>query len=285
MIRTDLVIESFDAKKLDENGGIRQKEEEFGGIKITRVSIESKEGERRTGKPKGDYVTVQVPPLGENPGHSDEETEKIAGELAKLLPETGDVLVAGLGNAGITPDAVGPLTCEKVIATRHLPPDFAGTVGISSLRGVAVLAPGVLGQTGIETAEILASVCQRIRPACVVAIDALAARDAERLGTTLQFASTGIFPGSGVQNRRAEISLRTLGVPVVSIGVPTVIDIRTVLHQLGAGEKALGNPGSTMVVTPQDVDLIVAHAAGILGQVINRALQPGLGLGDIAALM
>ena len=126
MIRTDLVIESFDAKKLDEIGGLRQKEEEFGGIKITRVSIESKEGERRTGKPKGDYVTVQVPPLGENPGHSDEETEKIAGELAKLLPETGDVLVAGLGNAGITPDAVGHLTCEKEIATRHMPTHYAG---------------------------------------------------------------------------------------------------------------------------------------------------------------
>ena len=285
MIRTDLVIESFDAQTIDKNGGIEQYREQVGNVTVTRVKVTDEKGERRTGKPKGDYVTMEVPPLGSYFGLDDRETERMAWELEQLLPKEGDVLVVGLGNSSITPDAVGPLTCEKVLATRHLPEELQREVGLGKLRGVAVLAPGVLGQTGMETAEILGSICQRIRPCCVIAIDALAARDACRLGSTVQISNTGIAPGSGVGNRRCSVSAQVCGVPVIGVGIPTVIDLRTVIHGMKGGNGEWEQEGRSLVVTPQDVDLMVAHGAGLLSMMINKALQPHMSLQDISALL
>ena len=188
--------------------------------------------------------------------------------------------MACLGNAAITPDALGPRAARWVLATRHV----AGREQLfRKFRPVAVLAPGVLGQTGIETAGIIRTVAREIGASAVLAIDALAARDLSRLGRTVQIADCGIAPGAGVGNDRAELSRHTLGIPVVSMGIPTVVDCRTLLHDLGLPAPA-GVPQS-MVVTPRDVDLLIDRGAHLIGMAVNHAAQPELTPEEIAYLI
>ncbi len=235
--------------------------------------------------PEGDsygrYITYELPPFAASAESTDCLAESLADSLRGLLKgHTQAVLVAGLGNASVTPDAVGPLTAEKVLATRHITGMYKDLFP-NDLATVSVLAPGVLGQTGIEAAEILASAARLTRASAVIAIDALAAKDYARIGCTIQLTDTGISPGSGVGNCRKELSKRTLGVPVVAVGVPTVVDAATLMENL-TGQEA--DTGRDLVVTPRDIDEVVHKASCLLSLSLNLALQPTLSLSDIREL-
>ncbi len=216
----------------------------------------------------------------------------IADELKSMLPTEGCVLVVGLGNNDITPDALGPKCVSQIFATRHIGSDLAMSIGLPGLRAVAALTPGVLGQTGMETSEIVAAVVERIRPTAVIAIDALAARRLSRLGNTVQMSDTGVSPGSGVGNARTELSEKTLGVKVISMGVPTVVDAVTLVTDV-LGEQNAARMGDIridqefgrMMVTPREIDLMTERAAKLIALSINTALQPSLSLDDILSLI
>ena len=208
----------------------------------------------------------------------DERYEAVTKELEKLLPKQGTVLVVGIGNMAITPDALGPKTARQVLATRHIVSELKRTTGVQSLRPTAVVAPGVLGQTGIELPEMLKALCERLRPSAVIAVDALASRRLSRLGCTVQMSDTGISPGAGVGNNRPAIDKRALGVPVISMGVPTVVEASTLVYDLVGeserAERAVMPRGERMIVTPREIDLLIDRAARLLALAINSALQP-----------
>ncbi|MEG1850077.1 MAG: GPR endopeptidase, partial [Oscillospiraceae bacterium] len=197
--RTDLALEAADTGDGRLPEGVFVREEERDGVRRTVVRIESDGASERLGRPKGEYLTLEAP-LSADRALIDQLSEALCG----LLPD-GPVLVVGLGNRSITPDALGPDAAHGIIATRHLPEQQAAALGLGGLRPVCVLAPGAMGQTGIETAELIAAVTREFPFSAVVAIDALAARSMERLGTTVQLSNVGIAPGAGVQNRRAEL--------------------------------------------------------------------------------
>jgi spore protease len=222
--------------------------------------------------------------------------EALAEEIKKLLPKEGLVLIAGLGNYQVTPDALGPKTASLTFATRHIQGEIARSTGLDGLRPVAVLAPGVLGQTGMETGEILASLCKELKPSAVIVVDAMASRKTERVGTTIQICDTGISPGSGVGNARPQLNSETLGVPVIAMGVPTVVDAKTLAADLamqsGAQESAVeklqnsAEPhGTAMIVTPREIDLLIERAAKLLSLAINTALHPDFTPEDFALLV
>ena len=210
----------------------------------------------------------------------------VCDELIEFLPK-GLVLVAGLGNTAITPDAIGPKAANGVLATRHIEGEIARSIGLDDMRPVAVISPGVLGQTGIETGEIIAGIAKLINPAAVIVIDALASRCLSRLGCTIQMSDTGICPGSGVGNARAEISKKTIGVPVISVGIPTVVDAVTLAQDLTGHEceKTVNPRGAKMIVTPQEIDLLVSRGASTVSMAINYALQQGIDRGTILGLI
>ena len=191
----------------------------------------------------------------------------------------------------VTPDSLGPKTASRVLATRHLTGEIARATGLERLRPVAVMRTGVTGQTGIETGEYLLSIVKRIRPNAVIAIDALASRRLERLGCTLQISDTGISPGAGVGNHRTRINHETLGVPVIAIGVPTVVDVQTLANDLlGSDFKSdtiarLAPKGRRMVVIPDEIDLLTERAARLIGFSLNAAMQNDFELSDLVALM
>jgi len=278
MVRTDLAIEAVAAlTDTPELSGVKHETCTLDGVTVERVHILSEEGERAVGKARGTYVTVSGGAFAHTSG---ENLERLcfctATELSRLLngkTENG-VLVVGLGNEQCTPDALGPRTARRVLVSRHMKTELSRLLDEPSLTAVSSFSPGVLGQTGMETGEIVRGVTQRITPSLVIAVDALAARDTSRLGSTVQLASVGLSPGSGVGNKRAELSQKTLGVPVLSIGVPTVVDA-----------SALGGEGNGgMIVTPREIDLLIDRAARLVGDAINRALYPSLDKDDLAAL-
>ena len=183
----------------------------------------------------------------------------------------------GLGNESITPDALGSRAAGMVLATRHIQGEFARSAGLDDLRPTAVLSPGVLGQTGVESGEITRGLCSIVNPAAIIAIDALAARSVSRLGCTVQLCDSGIAPGSGVGNNRQVMNRESLGIPVIAIGVPTVVDARTIAIELTGREDAdqdVTPRGSEMMVTPREIDLIISRASRLVAIAINSALQP-----------
>lgn len=290
-MRTDLALELRESA--GDAPGVECEEYEEKGAKVTVIRVTSEEGSRRLQKPRGRYVTVELPPFSD---HVDDEREQLpilVREMRRFLPEQGTALVVGLGNDEITPDAVGPLAARQILATRHLTGEFARAAGLDKLRGVAALAPGVLGQTGIEVTELLKGLVEELHPAVVIAVDALASRSLARLGCTIQFADTGISPGAGVGNRRARIGEETLGVPVIAVGVPTVVDAATLAAELVSPDdeadaatlrKMVEPRGAQMIVTPREVDLLVRRAAQTLALAINCALQESLTPEEIAML-
>ena len=266
-IRTDLAMEAAEAAVLTAED-IEKKDVTRGGVHITDITVKSERGERELGHNRGRYVTAEVPPLSDD-DRSLEEYAVIIGEyIASLLPKTGTVLVAGLGNI----HALGPQAADMVLATRHIGGEFARSTGLDDLRPVAVLTPGVLGQTGIESGEVVRGVCQAVSPAAVIAIDALAARSLTRLGCTVQLADTGIAPGSGIGNNRRRLDRELLGMPVIAVGVPTVVDARTLVAEL-TGQEA-DEEGASMIVTPREIDLVIDRASRLVAMAINSALQP-----------
>ena len=279
-IRTDLALEA--AEKAPDMPRLTEKDVEKtqlmeGEATITRIHIHSGAGSEALGRAPGRYITVEVPPLSDNDDKLVEYARLIGRELAALLPERGTVLVTGLGNESITPDALGPRASRMVLATRHIQGEFARSSGLDDLRATAVLAPGVLGQTGVESGEIVGGLCEVVHPAAVIAIDALASRSVARLGCTVQLCDTGIAPGSGVGNNRKELTEQLLGIPVIGLGVPTVVDARTLAAELTGREDAaeqVAPRGAQMMVTPREIDLIIIRASRLVAMAVNAALQP-----------
>lgn len=289
--RTDLALEAAEPHLKGPDSGVLQTDETLGGLAVNRVKITGEAAAKTIGKPLGDYVTITVPAFYGAEEISEENVCAIAREILDMLPKTGLVLVVGLGNNDITPDAVGPRTARQILATRHISRDLAEQNGLQDLRAAAAIAPGVLGQTGIETSEIVRSLVDDIKPSAVIVIDALAARSASRLGNTVQITNTGISPGSGVMNARKELSEKTLGVPVVSIGIPTVVDAATLAEDLLEGSGAESRReffepgGNPMMITPREIDVLIGHACKTLSLAINKALQPGMTLEEIGYLV
>ena len=250
---------------------------------VTKVDILNEEGEKALGKPRGQYLTVELGDLSAEGGFED-AVETVGRQLKKLLPAKGAVLVAGLGNRAMTPDAVGPLAVEHLLVTRHLISALPNCFG--SFRAVSAVTPGVLGQSGVESAEAVAALVRELQPAAVIAVDALAARRTERLCTTVQLSDTGIAPGSGVGNHRRALNRDSLGVPVIAVGVPTVVAGRTLCADLlGTDELPSAAAGRDLLVTPKDIDARVRDLAKVVGYGIDLALQPGLGVEDLELLL
>ena len=284
--RTDLAVEGEEASRT------APPEEERGGCRITLMELRGEQA-RRCRKPEGRYITVELPPFSDHIDGDNQFLDVVAGELRALLPEEGLVLAAGLGNRAITPDALGPKAMESVLATRHIVGELSRITGEGSLRAVAAVSPNVLGNTGMETLEILQGLCGKLRPSAVVAVDALAARSVRRLGRTVQLSDAGIAPGAGIGNTRPQLSEKTLGIPVIGLGVPTVVDASTLLFDLledtGASFAELREKiephGAQMVVTPREIDLLIGRAARLLGMSINLALNPCFSVEEFTALV
>ena len=268
--------------------GVEARDGEREGIPVTTVRILDREGEQALGKPQGTYVTLTLEGVaGRAEGVFGRAIRAVAGELSQLLEGVapqGLVLVAGLGNRAITPDAIGPKVHEQIFVTRHLVDRMPEHFGY--LRPVASLAAEVLGTTGVESGEVVRAVCEKLRPACVIAVDALASRSLERLCRTVQLADTGITPGSGVGNHRVALDRDSLGVPVLALGVPTVVEGSTLAADLmGADELPDLGAGRDLLVTPKDIDSQVADLAKIVGYGISLALQPGMTVEDLELLL
>lgn len=286
--RTDLAVEAIENHKTAAAlPHVRQSDRMLEGFAVHEVRILSKDAAREIGKPPGRYLTLELDALIRREEDAFPRACKALSTLLRELlprPNDGPVLIAGLGNRMITPDAIGPQTADHVIATRHLvaqsPAIFA------DWRPVSALAPGVLGQTGVETGEVICGVLDRVRPAAVIAVDALAAGRLSRLLRTVQLADTGITPGAGVGNARAALNKETLGVPVIAVGVPTVVDGATLAHeissQLGQPDcEALDDLSQPVMITTRDIDREVADTSRMIGYAVNMALHPHLSVADI----
>lgn len=286
--RTDLAVEAIENHKTAAAlPHVRQSDRTLEGFAVHEVRILSEDAAREIGKPQGRYLTLELDALIRREEDAFPRACKALSTLLRELlphPNDGPVLIAGLGNRMITPDAIGPQTADHVIATRHLvsqsPEVFA------DWRPVSALAPGVLGQTGVETGEVICGVLDRVRPAAVIAVDALAAGRLSRLLRTVQLADTGITPGAGVGNARAALNEETLGVPVIAVGVPTVVDGATLAHEISSqlGQpacEALDDLSQPVMITTRDIDHEVADISRMIGYAVNMALHPHLSVADI----
>lgn len=320
--RTDLAIEISNTLKLSQDEdyqipGVQvdtQHIEDY-GITVTRVAVKGKEGEKNMGKPEGDYITIECSQIKENdPDTHREVIDLLAQSIATLLPhkekKAMDVLVIGLGNRFATPDTLGPKVANKVLVTRHLNMKTPESID-ESVCHLSSLAPGVMGLTGIETTEIIRGVADRIKPDCIIAIDALAARSASRINSTIQITNTGIAPGAGVGNHRRQLNEESVGCPVIALGVPTVVDTATLvtdalnqlienmlkqvehspfyntLKDLSEQEKyelikeTLYPQIGDLFVTPKEIDEVMEYLTNIIANGINIAVHPGITINDI----
>ncbi|TNJ67902.1 GPR endopeptidase [Paenibacillus hemerocallicola] len=322
-VRTDLALE---AKEIASNrmgdtipGVHTETSEDDGDMIVTRMDIASEEGARAIGKLPGHYVTIEVPRLREKDSDlQDRVATRLAQEFASFLQRIGigkdaRVLIIGLGNYNVTPDALGPLVVENVMVTRHyfeLMPEQVSP----GYRPVSAVAPGVLGTTGIETSEIVQGIVEKSRPDLVIAIDALASRALERVNTTIQIADTGIHPGSGVGNKRKGLTKEFLHVPVIAIGVPTVVYASTIVNstmdmmlnhfknqtsntnqifgmlesmeeneRLQLVKEVLDPVGHNLLVTPKDIDQFIEDMANIIASGLNAALHEAIDQDNVGA--
>ncbi|MDR1913666.1 MAG: GPR endopeptidase [Clostridiales bacterium] len=318
-VRTDLALEARELQEVEKDesdSGVDVTEEIFseGKIRVTWVKILNEKGASAMGKPIGNYITIESQSMKEHDLETHEDIIKImVDQLAKLRPlkKNASILLVGLGNWNVTPDALGPKVISKVLVTRHLsghmPEELEGHV-----RPVSAISPGVMGLTGIETGEIIRGVTERIKPDLVIAIDALAARRTSRINATIQISDTGVNPGAGVGNKRMKLSEETLGTPIIVIGVPTVVDAATLVNDtmdamldsmvaqapkgsqffemlstLAQEEKyhlitEILNPYTgNMFVTPKEVDSVIERLSNIIANAINIALHPGISEQDI----
>ena len=310
-VRTDLALEEkerFESDNVEISGVVLEEDyDETLEIRITRVKIETENGAKAMGKPAGVYLTLEAPNLAvPDEDYHREISEKLADHMEELLHEnhlTGrdiSVLVVGLGNRQVTPDALGPNVADNLCVTRHIVREYGKyAMGMERAQLVSAIVPGVMGQTGMETLEIVKGVVTETKPDLVIAVDALAARNSRRLNRTIQIADTGIHPGSGVGNHRNGLTRETLGVPVIGIGVPTVVDAATIVSDTmenliqametsetlkGVGEvlkmynnaekyelvKELISPHlNGMFVTPKDEDEMVKQISYTISESLN----------------
>ncbi len=276
--RTDLALERHEIIKSSNIKGIKFEETEKDDAVITLIEVLDEDGERQVGKPKGKYYTVDLPEFSHETELLDGRLKALTDIIVQLLPDSnGAVLVAGIGNDNITPDALGPCCAEQIFSTRHIAKDISKDLGLPEFNSVSAISTGVLGKTGIETAEYIKGIANLIKPKAVIAVDALASRSLSRLGKTVQLSDTGISPGSGVGNHRTRIDSEMLGIPVIAIGIPTVVDGKTLVCDLTENDEntdSISNEAEKVMVTPRDIDLIIERASRLLALSINCALQP-----------
>ncbi|GIP57701.1 GPR endopeptidase [Paenibacillus sp. FSL W8-0186] len=325
-VRTDLAVESKELAETVHGGpvtGIHEEVEEQNGIKITRLDVKDERASRQIGRLVGHYVTLEVPGLR---SHDSELQERVSAAFAKefiaFLSKIGigpgaTILIVGLGNWNVTPDALGPLVVENVIVTRHyfeLTPDQVAP----GYREVSAIAPGVLGITGIESSEVVQGIVDRTKPDVIIAIDALASRSLERVNTTIQIADIGIHPGSGIGNKRKGLTKEILGVPCIAIGVPTVCYASTIVNnaldmmmshfnaengseqsntkrimglltelnegeRLGLVKEVLEPLGHDLIVTPKEIDEFIEDIANVIATGLNISLHQAVDKDNVAA--
>ena len=302
-IRSDLALEICNqiTEHNPEVKGIECSNSHCGRMELSRVRIQNKEGERLTGKPKGAYLTLTTGRLWLDDGEVfREKLLDFASLLADFLKErfstAGTVLVAGLGNRSIIADAIGPAAVENLMVTRHLKRERPLIFQNLGLADLCAVTPGVLGQTGIESADVICGVISEIRPHGLLVIDALASRDLSRLVTTVQICDSGISPGSGIGNSRPALSPEALGIPVVTLGVPTVVDAATLaadaIREFSKEDtkaedirEQWSQNGLNFFVTPKETDQIIRVMGRFLGYGINLALNPDLSYEDMLSLV
>lgn len=287
MRRTDLAMEERElwqqsAGYTTQLPGVKARETAGKGITTTWVEILDDRGVKALHKPIGNYITLE---LERNVLRTPEGFSRAACRLGRvlsgMLPD-GQALVVGLGNNAVTPDAIGPRALEHLLITRHMGRSFP------TLRPVSAIAPGVLGTTGLESVEVVRGIVERAEPACVVVLDALASRNPDRVCKTLQLTDTGIVPGSGVGNSRSAFNSETLGVPVFAVGVPTVVEAATYVHdalERHGCEGISAEPGGSMVLIPRDIDAQVTRMARLLGFGVSLALHKGMTVEDISCFV
>ena len=279
--RTDLALETAEnlggKAKLSPQDGVRITEQMREGYCVTMLHITDETGARRMEKPMGRYVTIDLNPyFRRQSGFFGRGARCLAQELTALLPGVGEespTMVVGLGNRAMTADAVGSMALENLLVTRHMVTTLP--LQFKTFTPVSALAAGVTGCTGLETLELVQGVAAQVKPAAVIVIDALAARERHRLCATVQLSDTGLIPGSGVGNHRTAINEETLGVPVIAVGLPTVISTR----HLGDGG------GEELFLTTRDIDQRVRELSRLIGYGITLALQPALTLEDVTGLL
>lgn len=316
-LRTDLALEAREMhseKNQTEIPGVIVDEEEIGDVVVTRVEVVDKYGADLMGKPEGKYISLESTSLRKaDADFKDEMSQLLARELKAVIPGGKNirVLVVGLGNWNITPDSLGPKVVSKVFVTRHLFKFYSKQEDLDLVE-LSAVAPGVMGTTGLETSEVIRGIVENSRPDLVIAVDALASRKMERVNSTIQIATTGITPGSGLGNIRKALNEENLGVPVIAIGVPTVVDAATltsdtiemvigafsrqarvgsqfynILNELKQEEKynlireVLEPYSANIIVTPKDVDDIIINLSQIIANAINIAVHPGIDLKDV----
>lgn len=276
-VRTDLASEVVQRPENASLAGLQLNEERICGCRVTAVKINGGEASKVLCKPIGNYLTLELDEYIRRRENSFSDAANALSQLMRRFAEIQNAqsfLVACLGNRAITPDAVGPEVSDSLIVTRHLkqslPQEFA------ALSSVAVLRTGVLGTTGIESAQSLKALCGLVQPDCVIAVDALASGELDRLCRNVQICDSGIAPGSGVGNDRAELNRESLGAPVIAVGVPTVIDAAAFC----ADESAAG-----LFVTPRNIDELVRSVSKLVAYGLNLALHPGLSIADVDMLV
>ena len=270
--RFDLALESFESSENTKLDGVSVK---VSG-EITTVKVLNENGAAALNKPVGNYVTLGVKSFISDTDIFDGRLDSFAEVLKSMLPKNiNSVLVAGLGNRNITADSLGPKTNDYVLSTRHIFEELRRASGLEGLFCVSSVETGVLGETGIESAEVIRGIASQVKPSCFITVDALAASSMERLGTTVQFSDSGLSPGSGVGNHRHEISKNTVGVPVISIGIPTVVSTSVISP----------SDESAAYVTPREIDRISEQGAKLIGMGINVCLHKGVSVKDLYALV
>ncbi|QUH21126.1 GPR endopeptidase [Alkaliphilus sp. B6464] len=316
-LRTDLALEAreiYQEEKNEEIPGVAIDNEEIGDVIVTRVEVLDDEGAQIIGKPRGKYITLESASLRKaDADFKDEMSKLLAKELKAILPKKNNikVLVVGLGNWDVTPDALGPKVVSKVFVTRHLFKLYNKEDDVD-VSEVSAISPGVMGTTGLETSEVVKGIVENSRPDIVIVVDALASRKMERVNSTIQISTTGITPGSGLGNKRKALDEGNLGVPVIAIGVPTVVDAATLtsdtiervidafsrqakvgsqfynmLKELREEEKydlireVLEPYSANIIVTPKEVDEIIVNLSQIIANGINIAVHPGIDLKDV----
>lgn len=320
---TDLALDARDMATAANQGqplpGIEQESTRENGIRVTKINVKNEEGSRALGKLLGHYITIEVPALREKDSQlQDRVATKLAQEFEQFLQEIGipknaKALIIGLGNSNVTPDALGPLVVDNVMVTRHffelMPNDVS-----PGYRPVSAVAPGVLGTTGIESSDIVLGIVEKSKPDFIIAIDALASRSLDRVNTTIQIADTGIHPGSGIGNKRKGLTKENLGVPVIAIGVPTVVYASTIVNnafdlmqkhfseqtnntgqilglldniheeeRLQLVKEVLNPVGHDLLVTPKEIDQFIEDIANIIASGLNAALHDAVSVENVAA--
>lgn len=316
-IRTDLAVENREIyKKIyrEDSKGVDVEKEEKENYTVTRIKVLNEEGSKSLQKPVGTYITIEAPRLSKSDEDLKDEISQVVAKEIKGLGKNNPnskILIVGLGNWNITADSLGPKVVKRVLVTRQYFVNYKKDSD-ETMANVSAISPGVMGITGIETGEIVKGVVEKVKPDLVIAVDALASRKMERINTTIQISDSGINPGAGVGNNRMELTEKTLGVPVIAIGVPTVVDAATIvndtldliidslkkeaevgtefynlLSEISSEEKynlireVLNPYMKNVVVTPTDIDKVIDDISIVIANGLNMALHPGIDLKDV----